>query len=101
MARARACPPSPHALTTSFVLDFIYYNTKDAFRIALLIRAGWRGRRGSEEDASGDDARDEARDDGRDDARAAVISARRRRISSSRYRADSAFDRSSAMSEIS
>ena len=60
-----------------------YDYTKAALLIALLSR--W----------------DDARDDGRDDARAAVISARRRRVSSSRYRAASAFDRSSAISEIS
>ena len=66
------------------------YNTNPALLIALLIRAGWRG-------VAGDDARD----DGRDDARAAVISARRRRVSSSRQSAASAFDRSSAISEIS
>ena len=61
------------------------YNTNPALLIALLIR--WRG-----------DAED-ARDDGRD-ARAAVISARRRRVSSSRQSAASAFDRSSAISEM-
>ena len=60
------------------------YYTKAALLIALLTR--W----------------DDARDDGRErTCRAAVISARRRRVSSSRYRAASAFDRSSAISEIS
>ena len=45
---------------------------------------------------------DDARDDGRDKTcRAAVISARRRRVSSSRQSAASAFDLSSAISEIS
>ena len=66
------------------------YNTNPALLIALLIR--WRG-----------DAGDEARDDDRDPSacRAAVISARRRRVSSSRQSAASAFDLSSAISVIS
>ena len=70
----------------------LHYNTNPALLIALLIRAGWRG-----------DAGDEARDDDRDPSacRAAVISARRRRVSSSRQSAASAFDLSSAISEIS
>ena len=61
-----------------------YDYTKAALLIALLTR--W----------------DDARDDGRDrTCRAAVISARRRRVSSSRQSAASAFDRSSAISASS
>ena len=80
----RACPLG----TKHKLRNFETYNTNPALLIALLIR--WRG------------VADDARDDGRDrTCRAAVISARRRRVSSSRQSAASAFDRSSAISEIS